>query len=94
MIRHIVILDLDKNANKKTIKENILNLKNFIPEIMHIEVGEDIDFDPSSSDLAIIADFKDIKDLKIYAKHPRHLEVIKNYIKPYLIKRTVTDYNV
>ena len=92
MIRHIVILDLDKNANKQIIKENILNLKNFIPEIINIEVGEDINFDPSSSDLAIIADFKDIKDLEIYAKHPKHLEVIKNDIKPYLIQRKVIDY--
>ena len=92
MIRHIVILKLNKNANLKVIKKEILNLKQEIKEIINIEVGIDIGFDPASDDLSIIADFKDIKDLEIYAKHPKHLEVIQKHIKPNLIKRTVVDY--
>ena len=93
MIRHVVILKL-KETNLKLIKKEILNLKNEIKEIINIEVGIDIGFDPASSNLCIIADFKDIKDLEIYAKHPKHLEVIKNYIKPYLIQRNVVDYEI
>jgi len=94
MIRHVVILDLAKNAPKELIKDKILELKNIISEIINIEVGVDINFDPSPSDLCIIADFKNIKDLEIYANHPKHLEVIKEYIKPYLITRKVTDFYV
>ncbi len=93
MIRHVVILKLDEKANLEKIKKEILNLKNEIKEIIHIEVGIDIKFDPTSSDLCIIADFNDIKDLEIYANHPKHLEVIKNSIKPFLIERRVVDYN-
>ena len=92
MIRHVVILKLDKNADLEKIKNNILNLKNEIKEIIHIEVGLDIGFDPASSDLCIVADFKDTKDLEIYAKHPKHIEVIQKDIKPNLIQRTVVDY--
>jgi len=92
MIRHVVILDLEKNAPKKLIKEKILNLKNEIKEIINIEVGIDIKFDPASSDICIIADFKDKKDLEIYANHPKHIEIIEKYIKPYLILRKVTDF--
>ena len=93
MIRHVVILKLKENTDLKLIKEKILNLKNEIKEIINIEVGIDIGFDPASSDLCIIADFKNIKDLEIYANHPKHLEIIKNYIKPFLIERRVVDYN-
>ena len=92
MIRHVVLLKLDKNAPLETIKEKILQLSNFIDIIINIEVGIDIGFDPASSDICIIADFNNIKDLKIYANHPKHLEVIQNYIKPYLISRNVVDY--
>ena len=94
MIRHVVILKLKEDSNLELIKKEILNLKNEIKEIIHIEVGLDIGFDPASSDLCIVADFKDIKDLEIYAKHPKHLEVIKNYIKPNLIQRNVVDYEI
>jgi len=92
MIRHIVILDLKKNAPKKLIKEKILNLKQDIKEIINIQAGIDTDFDPASSDICIIADFKNMNDLKIYANHPRHLEIIKKYIKPYLVQRKVVDF--
>ena len=92
MIRHVVILDLDKNAPKELIKEKILNLKEDITEILHIEVGIDINFDPTPSTMCIIADFKNKDDLNTYANHPSHLEIIKNYIKPYLIQRKVVDF--
>ena len=92
MIRHIVILKLKENSPLSLIKEKILNLKKEINEIINIEVGIDIKFDKNPSDLSIIADFKDIKDLEIYATHPKHIEVINNYIKPHLISRNVVDY--
>ena len=92
MIRHVVLLKL-KNAPIEKIKKEVLNLKNHI-KILHIEVGIDIGFDPASSDLCIIADFENLEDLKTYANHPKHIEIINKYIKPYLIKRNVADYNV
>ncbi len=93
MIRHVVILKFKDNAPIEKIKKEILNLKNYI-DLLHIEVGVDIGFDSSSSDLCIIADFKNLDDLKTYANHPKHIEVINNHIKPYLIQRNVVDYNV
>ena len=94
MIRHVVILDFKKNAPLDIIKQQILNLKTEIKEIIHIEVGEDIGFDPASSTLCLIADFENTEALKTYATHPKHLEVINKYIKPYLLKRAVVDYYV
>ena len=92
MIKHIVILKLNENSPFEEIKRKIIQLKNYIPEIIEIEVGIDINFDQNPSDISIIAIFKNIKDLEIYANHPKHLEVINNYIKPHLKKRCVVDY--
>jgi len=93
MIRHVVIFDFEKNAPVDEIKNKILNLKNLIKEIKHIEVGIDVGFDPKPSDLCIITEVEDLKDLEIYAKHPDHIKVIE-FIKPYVISRKVVDYKV
>ena len=92
MIKHIVILKLKENSPFGEIKEKINELKNYIPEIIEIETGIDIKFDKNPSDISITAIFKNINDLETYANHPKHLEVIQNYIKPYLKERCVVDY--
>jgi len=92
MIKHVVILKLNENSPFEEIKEEIINLKHHIPQIIDIQAGIDIKFDKNPSDICIIATFKNEKDLEIYANHTKHLEVIKNYIKPYLKERCVVDY--
>ncbi len=93
MIRHIVTLKLNENASFEAIREKILNLKNHL-SIKHIEVGFDIGFDKSASDIAIIADFENIQDLKTYANDEIHQKIIKEDIKPYLISRCAVDYEI
>jgi predicted metal-dependent phosphoesterase TrpH len=91
MIKHIVIFKAKENAPLQEIKEKIENLKNVIPQIKHIEVGIDIKFDPTSSDFSVLTEVENIEDLKIYATHPKHLDVI-SFLKPYVIERKVVDY--
>ena len=93
MIKHVVLFKAKENAPLKEFKEKIENLKNEIPEIISIEVGIDIGFDSASSDFCVFTVVKDINDLKIYAKHPKHLKVIE-FLKPYIIERKVVDYEV
>ena len=91
MIKHIVIFKTKQNAPLNKFKQKIEDLKNFIPEIIDIEVGIDIKFDKNSSDFCVITLLKNIKDLQIYATHPKHIEVI-NSIKPYITERKVVDF--
>jgi len=93
MIRHVVILKLNEKASLNDIKEKILNLKNHL-KIKHIEVGFDIGFDKTASDMAIIADFENMEDLKNYANDEIHLKIIKEDIKPFLISRCAVDYEI
>ena len=92
MIRHVVIFKAKENAPIDEFKKRIENLKNEIEEIIDIKVGIDINFDPTSSDFCVITDVKSIEDLKIYANHPKHIEVIK-FLKPYIVERRVVDFN-
>ena len=91
MIKHVVIFKTKQNAPLNEFKQKIESLKNYIPEIIDIEVGIDIKFDKNSSDFCVITLLKNIKDLQIYATHPKHIEVI-NFIKPYIIERKVVDF--
>ncbi|WP_456480233.1 Dabb family protein [Nautilia sp.] len=93
MIRHVVLFKTEKNAPLQEFKEKIENLKNLIDEIVKIEVGIDIRFDPDSSDFCVITEVKSLNDLKIYAQHPEHLKVI-SYVKPYIKERKVVDFKV
>ncbi len=91
MIRHIVLCKTKPYSPLLEIKQKIENLKNEIDVIKHIEVGIDIKFDKASSDFAIITEVESLEDLKTYATHPKHLEVIE-YLKNYLTERRVVDY--
>jgi hypothetical protein len=93
MIKHLVLFKFKENGPLEEFKEKIEDLKNHIPEIIHIEAGIDIKFDSSSSDFAVFTQVKNLEDLKIYATHPKHLEVIE-FLKPFVIERKVVDYEV
>jgi len=91
MIKHVVIFKAKKDAPLEEFKKRIENLKNVIPQIIEIEVGIDIRFDKNPSDFCVFTKVKNIKDLEIYATHPKHLEVIE-FLKPYILERRVVDY--
>ena len=91
MIKHIVLFKVNDKSQIEKAKELILGLKKDIPEIIDIEVFSDIGYDKSANDFGLITTLKDKNDLDIYAKHPKHLEVIK-FIKTIAIQRNAIDY--
>lgn len=100
MIKHIVMWDIkedvegrSKMENIKLVKEKIEGLKDLIEEIVSLEVGINIVEGDQARDLVLYAEFKSLKDLDIYQKHPAHLEVIK-FTKGFLVNRVVVDYEV
>jgi hypothetical protein len=93
MIKHIVLFKVNDKSKISKAQEKILNLKNHIPEIIDIEVFSDIGYDESASDFGLITTLKNVDDLDIYAKHPKHLEVIK-FIKTIATERRAIDYEV
>ena len=100
MIKHIVmwrLKDFAEGANKKEnalkIKSSLEGLKSKIKEIRFIEVGISISDAADFYDVVLITEFKDLRDLENYQKHPEHIKV-GEFIAKIRLERKVVDYIV
>lgn len=101
MIKHIVFFKLVENAEGKTkielaetIKKELENLKNFIPEILKIEVGINIpNVTKTDYDIALYSEFESFEALDIYQEHPEHKRVAA-FIGNVKTSRAAVDYIV
>lgn len=95
MIKHIVSWKLKEDINKQAVKENIKQqleeLPKIIPEIVALEVQIDLE-STSTHDLLLLSTFRSMDDLSKYANHPAHKKVAEEYIKPYVQNRFCADY--
>ena len=93
MVKHIVFFKLLHNAPdiQNEIKKQLLSLQKNISNVVAIEVGINFANEERAYDMALLADFETKEDLKAYAAHPYHLEVI-NYLKSVTIDTKVVDY--
>jgi hypothetical protein len=98
MIRHIVLWTFKENAggrekqeNIDSAKEKLLNLKNHIDVIKHIECCRNFTETPDSVDLALMCEFETKADLEKYQTHPAHLDVVQ-FMRTVRDKRIVADY--
>lgn len=92
MIKHIVMFSLkesDKDVEK--LERKLFDLKNFIPEIVHIETGRNFSKRKVAYDLVLITEFNSEEDLQTYIDHPEHQKVVE-YINEVNEKLAVVDY--
>jgi hypothetical protein len=99
MINHTVLFKMrafDSPTAKKEAVERLtaalLNLKNEIPELKHIEVNSHYTLDAPSFDICLITHFDSIADLDVYRVHPEHMKVI-DLVKELTTERAAVDYN-
>jgi hypothetical protein len=97
MVKHIVMWKIKDGFNKdeiyEQIKEKVLSLKEFIPEIKHIEVGRNITASINAYDVVLYSEFDSKEDLDTYLVHPEHVKVA-DFIKTVISDRKVVDYIV
>lgn len=100
MIKHIVFFRLAENAQGKTKAENALiikrqleALKGEISQIVSIEVGLNLNPNPSAWDIALYSEFRTEEDLKLYQQHPSHQKVAQ-FVADVRTDRAVVDYEV
>ena len=101
MIKHIVFFGIENSFEGKskielaeTIKYELENLKNLIPEIISIEVGINApDVPQTNFDIALYSEFESFKALDIYQEHPEHKRVAA-LIGKVKTSRAAVDYVV
>ena len=94
MIVHIVMFDFkeeDKYENILKVKEMLEALPSKIDELLEMEIGVDFSRSERACDMSLYSTFKTQEDLKVYATHPAHLEVL-TFIKEVVEKTRVVDY--
>jgi len=100
MIKHIVMwklkeqaLGVSKKENREELKNRLENLKNYIPEIIELEIGFSNAPNETVSDVVLYSRFNHFQDLEKYQKHPEHLKVVE-FVKSIIEERRVVDYEV
>jgi len=88
VLRHVVLLKFkDGTADEKraALMDGLAKLPEAIPEIHAYTFGNDAGLDPERNhDFAITADFLSKEHYDTYSKHPAHVELISNLVKPIL----------
>jgi len=99
MIKHIVCWQLyeqaegrDKTTNCSLVKAELLALKELIPEMRSVEVGENLPQAGSDNyDVVLIAEFDNLEALRRYQDHPEH-QRFKKFISPLRSKKVAVDF--
>lgn len=99
MIKHIVMWKFSDQAEGKSRQENmelvsqsLLDLKPVIPEILSMEIGQDIGVGRDPNDMALIITFADKEALGRYQQHPAH-KAVSAYVGKIRTARGVVDFN-
>jgi Stress responsive A/B Barrel Domain len=98
MIKHVVMWKLkdfaegaDKKDNALKIKSSLELLSSKIKEVKFLEVGISISDAADFYDIVLISEFKNIRDLENYQKHPDHIKAAE-FIGKVRLERKVVDY--
>ena len=100
MVKHIIlwtlkdISDSEKESVKQGIKEGLESLKGKIPGLVDIKVITSGRLASSTADLMLDSTFENAEALKGYSKHPEHVAVADNKVRPYTASRSCLDFEV
>ena len=98
MVKHIILWTLkemsqeEKAVVKAGIKEGLESLAGKIPGLLEIKVIADGRLESSTADLMLDSTFESFDALKAYSKHPEHVKVADEKVRPFTVSRSCLDY--
>jgi len=97
MLRHLVLMKWTAEATPEQISSVVDGLRGLpavIPEIRRYDIGTDRDLREGTYDLALVAEFDDADDWRVYAGHPDHVAIINDRILPILADRASVQHDL
>jgi len=93
-LTHVVLFKLHEPSaeNIVLIRDGLLSLKALIPQIRQIEVGGNVLPSERAYDLALTVRFESLAAMQEYQRHPDHLRVVNELIKPRAASIIAVDY--
>lgn len=99
MIKHVILWELkedcrsDRDAISKNIKRELEGLAGKIPGLLDIKVHCS-PLSTSTADLMLDSSFESAEALAVYAKHPAHVAVADEFVRPYTAHRSCLDFEL
>jgi len=96
MVVHIVMFKFkeeNKTSNLVKVKAELEDLVNKIDVLKSMEVGIDFNQSQRAMDLSLYSTFENEEELKAYAMHQAHLDVLA-IIKEVTLESKVVDYKI
>ena len=100
MVKHIILWTLkemseDEKAKVKAgIKAGLEGLAGKIPGLLEIKVVTEGWLETSNADVMLDSSFESFEALKAYAKHPEHVKVADEKVRPFTASRSCLDFEV
>jgi hypothetical protein len=95
MIRHVVLFtwsetaDADRRARSV---EALRGLRETVGGMTSLTVADDAGLTEGNADTVLIADFSDVDAFRAYARHPVHVAVLDEHVRPFLAARRAVQY--
>ena len=100
MLKHVVMWKFLDEAEGKTRAENmqlinemLVDLKPQIPDLLSLEIGQDIGVGRDPFDMVLITTFADAEALERYQNHPEHKK-ISHYVAKVRSARACVDFEM
>lgn len=97
MYRHTVVFRFSPEsttAQAEALATALAELPAQIPEIRSYQVGPNVGDNVENWHFAVVADFDNVDDWRVYRDHPIHLAVIAEFIHPILADRAGLQYEI
>lgn len=98
MIKHLVFFRMKEEARGQRGKDNawhlvqqLLALKEEIPELVSLEAGTNFSDAPTAFDVGLYTAFKTKEDFEAYRVHPAHQKVVE-FVTETTSERAVVDF--
>lgn len=95
MFRHVVLFRWKPDASetgKESVRAGLAELPGAIPQIRSYQFGDDAGVAEGNFDFAVVADFDNESDYRVYAAHERHQTLIAERIRPLVAERVAVQY--
>ena len=97
MIRHVVTFSWRDDVDAEQRAATVAALRRLPEEVggsTAFTVGPDAGLAEGNAHTALVADFPDAAAWQAYARHPRHLEVIAEHVRPHLASRSAVQFEL
>jgi hypothetical protein len=97
MIRHVVLFtwsdtaDADRRARSI---EALRGLRETVGGMTSLIVADDLRLAEGNADTVLLADFPDLDAYRTYQRHPAHVAVLDEHVRPFLAGRRAVQYEV